>query len=63
MRKCLMNFIRFVECAAVKNCVNLVDLVKSFQTIFYMYILAIISFNQAENGPLKVCPKILVARS
>ena len=35
-------------------CVNLVDLVKSFQTSTY-YLLAKIGVDTAENGPLKVC--------
>ena len=37
--------------------VNLVDPVKSFQTSIY-YLLAKFSFDTAENGPLKVCPKL-----
>ena len=47
--------------------VNLVDLVKSFQTSIYMYLvlftsiyylLAKFGFDTAENGPLKVCQKL-----
>ena len=59
MRKCLTKFSRIVECGAVKKCVNLisvnlVDLVKSFQTSSY-YLLTNFGFDTAENGDLKVC--------
>ena len=37
--------------------VNLVDLVKSFQTSIY-YLLAKFGVDTAENGPLKVCQKL-----
>ena len=43
----------------VQKCVNLVDLVKSFQTsIYYQYLLTNIGVDTAENGPLKVCQKV-----
>ena len=40
----------------VQTCVNLVDLVKSFQTRIY-YSLEKFGVDTAENGPLKVCRK------
>ena len=48
MRKCLMTFSRIVECGAVKKCVHLVDLVKSFQNCIY-YLLAKIGVDTVEN--------------
>ena len=39
------------------KCVNLVDLVKSFQTSIYC-LLAKIGVDTAENRPLKVCQKL-----
>ena len=41
----------------VQKRVNLVDLVKSFQTSIY-YLLAKFGFDTAENEPLKVCQKL-----
>ena len=40
----------------MQTCVNLVDLVKSFQTSI-SYLLANIGVDTAENEPLKVCKK------
>ena len=41
------------------KCVNLVDLVKSFQTsILTLYLLANFGVDTAENGPLKVCQQL-----
>ena len=45
---------RIVECGAVQKCVNLVDLVKSFQTSIY-FLLAKFGVDTAENGSLEVC--------
>ena len=45
------------ECGAVQRCVNLVDLVKSFQTSIY-YLLAKFGVDTTENGPLKICKKL-----
>ena len=48
----------------VQKCVNLVDLVKSFQksiyvySSIYMYLLAKFGVDTAENGPLKVCQEL-----
>ena len=42
---------------AVQKCVNLVDLVKSFQTSIH-YLLAKFGVDTAENRPLKVCQKL-----
>ena len=52
----------------VQKFVNLVDIVKSFQTIFFSnkiaiqtsieYLLANIGVDTAENGPLKVCQQL-----
>ena len=40
----------------VQTCVNLVDLVKSFQTsTMYSIVLCKIGFDTTETGPLKVC--------
>ena len=41
----------------VQKYVNLVDLVKGFQTSIY-YLLVKIGFDTAENEPLKVCQKL-----
>ena len=41
----------------MQKCLNLVDLVKSFQTSIY-YLLAKIGVDTAENGPLKGCHKL-----
>ena len=57
MRKYLTKFSWNVEFGAVQKCVNLVDLVKSFQTSIY-YLLAKFGFDTAENERLKVCQKI-----
>ena len=55
MRTCLTKFSRIVECGAVQKCVNLVDLVKSFQE----YLLAKFGVDTAENGPLsKISQKL-----
>ena len=40
------------------KCVNLVDLVKGFQTNIYLVLLAKFGVDTAENGPLKVCQKL-----
>ena len=53
----MMKFTRIFEFAAVEKYVNLLDLVKSFQTSIY-YLLAKIGFDTAENGPLKICQKL-----
>ena len=45
------------EIWAVQKYVNLVDLVKSFQTSIY-YLLAKIDFDTAENEPLKDCQQL-----
>jgi hypothetical protein len=42
----------------VQKCVNLVDLVKSFQTSIYYYLLAKCGFDTAENEPPKRVQKI-----
>ena len=46
----------------MQKCVNLVDLVKSFQTIAIQtsiyYLFANVAVDTAENGPLKVCQKL-----
>ena len=47
----------------VQKRVDLVDLVKSFQSFkrvfsIYVYLLANIGFDTAENGPLKVCQQL-----
>ena len=57
-----MKFSRIFEYEAIQKvhtCVNVVDLVKSFQTsIYYLVVLfAKIGVDTAENGPLKVCQK------
>ena len=41
----------------VQKRVNIVDIVKSFQTSIY-YLLAKVGFDTAENEPLKVCQKL-----
>ena len=41
----------------VQKCVDLADLVKSFQTSIY-YLLANFGVDKAEKGPLKVCQKL-----
>ena len=48
---------RNFEFGAVHKLVNLVDLVKSFQTSIY-YLLANIGVDTAENGPPKVCQQL-----
>ena len=58
MRKYLTKVSRIVECGAVQKCVNLDDLVKSFQTSI-LYFLAKFGVDTAENGPFKVCQKLL----
>ena len=45
------------ERGAAQKCVNLVDLVKSFQTSIY-YLLRKFGVDTAENGPLKVYQKL-----
>ena len=42
----------------VQKRVNLVDLVKSFETSSFHNLLAKFGFDTAENEPLKVCQKI-----
>ena len=55
MRKFVTKVRRFFfEFGVLQKRVNLVDLVKSCQ-IRFQYLLAKISFDTAENGPLKVC--------
>ena len=56
IRKCLTKFSRHFDFGAVQKYVNLVDLVKSFQTSI-SYLLSKIGFDTADNGPLKVCQK------
>ena len=51
------NLVDFQKFGAVKKCVDLDDLVKSFQTSVYLMILANIAFDTAENGSLKVRQK------
>ena len=56
-----------IECGAVQtiefkslkvqNCVNLVGLVKGFQTTIY-YLLVTLGVDTAGNGPLKVCQQL-----
>ena len=59
MLKCLTTFIWLFEFGAMQTYVNLVDLVKSFQTsIYFYYLLANFGVDTAENGPLKVCQKL-----
>ena len=58
MRKCLMKFSRNFECGAVQKRANLVDLVKSFHASIY-YSFAKFGVDTAENGPLKVCQKLV----
>ena len=50
MRKCLTKFSLIFECGAVQKFVNLVDLVKSFPTSFFLQNLASI---QPRTSPLK----------
>ena len=52
-------FMVFYWIPKVQKFVNLVDLVKSFQTITSIYyLLAKFDFDTAENEPLKVCQKL-----
>ena len=57
----LTEFSRRFECGdwipKVQTCVNLVDLVRSFQTSIY-YLLAKFGFDTAEKGRLKVCQQV-----
>ena len=62
MRKSLTKFDWLFECWAVQKRVNLVDLVKSFQTSIY-YLFARFGFDTAENEPLKVCQKLAKVRN
>ena len=41
MQRCLTKFSRILECGAAQKCVNLVDLVKSFQTSIYFTLLSL----------------------
>ena len=59
MRKCLTKFSRIFECGTVQKRVNLVHLVKSFQTTI---LLAKFGVDTAENRPLKVCQKLANVR-
>ena len=49
------------EFGAVQSCVNLVDLVKSFQTSIFFFF-ARLGFDAAENEPLKVCQKFKISQ-
>ena len=51
-----MVFLLDSKGAKVQRCVNLVDLVKSFQTSSYFKYK--FGFDTAENEPLKVCQKL-----
>ena len=58
MRKCLtkcFKFSRILQCGAAQKCVNLVDLVKCFQTSSFF---AEVGVDTAVNGPLKVGQKL-----
>ena len=62
MRKSLTKIFWNIEVRAVQKHVNLVDLVKSFQTSIYYFslfttkvVLAKFGVDTAEKGPLKVC--------
>jgi hypothetical protein len=59
MRKSLTKIGWKSECWAMQKCVNIIDLVKSFQTSSY---LQKFGFDTAENEPLKVCQKIAKVR-
>ena len=54
MRKCVTKFSWIFEFEAVQKCVDLVNLVKSFQTGIY-YLLAKVGVDTVENGPLNDC--------
>ena len=56
-QKCLTESAWNFAIAAVQRNINLIDLVKSYQTSIY-YLLAKLGVDTAENGPLKVCQKL-----
>ena len=56
-------FMVFYRIPKVQKCIHLVDLVKSFQTGIYYYLIGNFGVDTAENRPLKVCQQLAICYS